>query len=391
MRTCINHVSIVTGNDIIENGSLIFEDDVIVGINNQPVSPEFDKTVDGNGLTAVPGYIDTHCHGGNGFDANDATAESIEGIAAFHLRHGVTSIYPTLAADDFASLVKGFEAIRAAMSRNTPGKAEIMGTHLEGPFLNLKHKGSQAAEHFIRFDDNCVRIIDAYKDVIRRITISPEVDDNMQRIALLSQMGIVVSGGHSDATFEQVEEAVAQGMKSVTHLYNAMSQVHKEGPFRICGMTEAGLLLDDLYAEIIADGCHLPAPLMQIAYRCKGADKLLICSDANHAAGGKEGGIYEVCGLTFVVENGVALNSARTSLAGSVTPLDAMVRNIVTQVHVPLQDAVKLASANPARMMGIDQRKGDIALGKDADVNLLDTEFRVVKTFCRGKEIMSEE
>ncbi|MDR2040379.1 MAG: N-acetylglucosamine-6-phosphate deacetylase [Bacteroidales bacterium] len=384
-KTSINHIRIVTEDRTINNGSIIFEDGVITGISDNPEAHDIRNKIDGSGLTAIPGFIDTHCHGGNGADANDGTVGSIETLANFHLRHGVTGMYATLATDDFNKIIKGFEIIREYMHKNPEGN--ILGAHLEGPFLNIKYKGSQSEKYFIPFDEKYLPVINTYKDIIKRITLSPELEHHLQRISELTGMGIVVSGGHSDADYDLMLEAAALGMNSVTHLYNAMSQVHKEGPFRICGMTEAALTLDTLYAEIIADGYHVPVPLIQIAYRCKGADKLLICSDANGASGCKDGGVYHVYGHTFIVENGIALNEQRTSLAGSVTPLDAMFRNLITLAGIPLEDAVKMASTNPAKMMGIDQRKGSLKTGKDADINLLDNEYRLAKTFCKGKEV----
>ena len=385
-KICINRVAVVTETGIIENGSVAFENGIITEVNHRSVAGGCDVAVDGAGLTAVPGYIDTHCHGGNGFDANDATAESVEEIAAFYLRHGVTTIYPTLAADDFDRLIECCDATRKAMCRNAPGKADIRGAHLEGPFLNTLYKGSQPEEYFIRFDDRHLEAIEAHRDVIKRITIAPETEGNMRRIAALRRLGIVVTGGHSDATYEQTIMAAEQGMTGVTHLYNAMSGVHKDGPFRVCGMTEAGLTTDALYAEIIADGYHVPVPLMQTAYRCKGPDKLLVCSDANSAAG-KGDGTYRVYGHVFTVENGVAINAGRTSLAGSITAPDAMMRLLITRAGIPAVDAAKMLALTPARMMGIDRRKGSIAPGKVADINLLDREFRVMTTFAGGKDI----
>jgi N-acetylglucosamine-6-phosphate deacetylase len=201
----------------------------------------------------------------------------------------------------------------------------------------------------------------------------------------LNQLGIQVSIGHSCAEYKDVEYAVKQGATSVTHLYNAMSQTKKAGPFRIGGVLEAGLTLDELYAEIIADGYHLPNELIQIAYRCKGADKLTVCSDANSAAGGVHGDVIQTaCGVTFVIEQGVVMNSDRTSLASSITPIDSMVRHLIFNVKLPAFDAVKMASASTANMMRIFDRKGSITVGKNADINLVDSQFNVKMTWCKG-------
>ena len=383
----IHNIDIVTGYEVIRNGSLMLDEGLIAGVFRQPVPvPDGMKVVDGQGCIAVPGFIDVHCHGGNGFDTNDGTVEAIDGLASYHLQHGVTSVYPTLSTDSFDRLLNGLDAVRLSMTRNMPGRPEIMGAHLEGPFLNTKYKGSQAGKYFLSLNDDYLSAIEKYKDVIRRITIAPEIV-GLEYIRLLCRMGMVVSGGHSDATCQQVREAADAGMSSLTHLFNAMSQVHKEGPFRVCGMVEAGLTSDSLYAEVIADGYHVPVPLMQIAYRCKGAGRLMICSDANMASGGQEGNTFQVYGQTYVIENGVALNAARTSLAGSVMSLDAMFRNLVLSADIPVTDAVKMASTTPAKMMNIDDRKGSVAIGKDADIILLSAGYQIQKVFCRGVPI----
>lgn len=385
MKTHIKNIRIVLENSIIENGSIAFENGKIVEIHSAPTQPDAHATVvDGSGLTAVPGYIDTHCHGGGGYDCNDSRLEDIEGMTAFYARHGITSYYPSLAADRMDLLVKGFDAIRAAMRLNKAGKPEVLGTHLEGPFLNKMYKGSQAEKSIIPLEAKHLELIASYTDVIKRITIAPEVDNNVDLFPQLVKMGLVITGGHSNATYAEVEKAVQNGMAGVTHLYNAMSQTRKQGAFRVCGMLEAGQNIDALYTEIIADGYHLPDPLIQITYRCKGGDKMVACSDANRAAGCADGEKIHTCGQVFWIDNGIALNEDRTSLASSITPIDEMVRKLILNVKIPMVDAIKMASTNPAKMMKVNDRKGSIAVGMDADLNLLDNSYKVVQTFCKG-------
>lgn len=386
MRTYIKNIQIALENELIENGAILIDNEKIVDIHIKPQVVEVDTIIDGKGLLAAPGYIDSHCHGGGGFDCNDSTLDNIEGMTEFYRSHGMTSYYPSLAADKMNKLVEGFDAIRAAMNTNKPGKIEVLGTHLEGPFLNKTYKGSQAEESIIPIEEKHITILEEYKDVIKRITIAPEVDRNVDLFPKLVEMGMVVTGGHSTATYDEALEAAAKGMAGVTHLHNAMSQTKKVGPFRVCGMVEAGLNIDSLYAELIADGNHLPDQLIQIAYRCKGADKIFICSDANRATGAADGSVIHTCGQIFLIENGVALNSERTSLASSITPIDEMVRKLILNVKIPLLSVFKMASTNIAKMMHIDNRKGSIAVGKDADINLLDSKYNIIRTFCRGTQ-----
>ena len=384
MKLCIINIDIFTANEMIPNGSIVIENDKIAAIHASPVNDKYATVIDGSGLSAIPGYIDTHCHGGAGFDCNDAKLDSVIGMRDFYGKHGITSLYPTLAANAIPDTINGLETIRAAMRQNRAGRTEICGCHLEGPFLNKVYKGCQAEQHIIPLNDEYLQMYETFKDVVKRTTIAPEVEHNVDYFPALSQMGIQVSIGHSCAEYKEIEYAVTQGATSVTHLYNAMSQTKKTGAFRIGGVVEAGLTLDALYAEIIADGYHLPNELIQIAYRCKGADKLTVCSDANHAAGGVHGDVFHTCGVTFVIEQGVAMNSERTSLASSISPIDAMVRHLIFNVKLPAFDVVKMASTSTARMMRIDDRKGSISVGKDADINFVDSRFNIVKTFCRG-------
>jgi N-acetylglucosamine-6-phosphate deacetylase len=385
MLTCIVNATIFTEKEIIPNGTIVIENEKITEIHKSSVSYKQATVVDASNLTAIPGYIDTHCHGGNGFDCNDATVTSVLGMREFYGKHGITTLYPTLSANAIPDAINGLKAIRAAMQQNTAGHTEIGGCHLEGPFLNKAFKGCQAEHHIIPMNDEYLQMYETYKDVAKRTTIAPEVEQNVTYFPALSEMGIQVSIGHSCAEYKEIENAVKQGATSVTHLYNAMSQTKKVGPFRIGGVLEAGLTLDDLYAEIIADGYHLTNELIQIAYRCKGADKITVCSDANTAAGGFDGDVIQTyCGLTFVIEQGVAMNSERTSLASSITPIDGMVRHLIFNVKLPAFDVVKMASASTAKMMKLDDRKGSIAIGKDADINLVDDKFNVMQTFCKG-------
>jgi N-acetylglucosamine-6-phosphate deacetylase len=385
MKTCIKNIDIYSEGGFIQNGSLVIDGEIISGICADPIIHQDANIIDGKNLIAIPGFIDSHCHGGGGFDCNKGDLESVLGMRNFYGKHGVTLIYPSLAANDMSAIRKGLESIRRAMTLNECGKTQIGGCHLEGPFLNKVYKGSQAEEHILAMTDEYLKLYDDYRDVIKRTTIAPEVERNVEYFPAIQSMGIQISIGHSCATINEVEYAVSKGATSVTHLYNAMSQTKKEGPFRIGGVVEAGLTFDSLYAEIIADGYHLPRELLQIAYKCKGADKLIICSDANMAAGSKHGQIINSCGMTYIIEHNVAMNETRTSLASSISPIDTMVRHLIFNIKFPVADVLKMSSATVAKLLNIYSSKGSINLGKDADINLVDENFEVVTTFCKGK------
>jgi N-acetylglucosamine-6-phosphate deacetylase len=386
VQTCIAHIDMYTPDGIVRNGSLVIDGERIRAILPLPEGEGgYDRMIDGEGLTAIPGYVDAHCHGGGGFDCSDGTMASVIGMRDFYGRHGVTMLYPTLAANTIPETLACLDAIREAMRQNKTGETEIGGCHLEGPFLNKAFKGSQAGDHIIPMSAGHLEMIEKYKDVIRRLTIAPEVERQVDYFPALRQMGIQISVGHSSAEYADVVHAAKKGATSVTHLYNAMSQTKKVGPFRVGGVVEAGLTLDALYAEIVADGYHLTDELIRIAYRCKGAGKLSVCSDANSAAGGIHGDVIHSCGMTYLIEQGVAMNSERTSLASSITPVDRMAAHLFFDVGLPFADIVRMTSGSTARMMGISDRKGLLAAGMDADVNLVDSSLNVVSTFCRGE------
>jgi len=191
--------------------------------------------------------MDLHCHGGNGFDCNDGTEEDVIGMSRFYVSRGITSFYPTTSADPMDKIEKAFNCIRNVKEKDLAGSPEILGVHMEGPFINPKHKGCQAEKYILEMTDENFQVVERNRDIIKRITIAPEIGSNMSRISKLSGMGIIVSGGHSDATYDQVREAHLRGMTMITHLFCAMSVTRKEGPYRIPGMQEASLNMDTLY------------------------------------------------------------------------------------------------------------------------------------------------
>jgi len=388
MTTFIQNIDIYAETGLIRNGALLFEDGKIAAVlqeSRKDMAEPADELIDGKGLTAIPGYIDAHVHGGGGHDIDTGTADDIRLARDFHQLHGVTTIFPTFMALSLEEIAQGLSSVRSVRSENAPGKAEVAKAHMEGPFINPQYNGSQPKDRIIPLDAAGVRFYEEWRDVVARTTLAPEYGHNVDFFPEIAGLGIQISMGHSCATIRQAEEGLKRGASSVTHLYNAMSQTHKEGPWRIGGMVEAGLTLDGLFAEVICDGCHLPDELIRIAYRCKGPDHLLVVSDASLCAGMPSGSVVRTGGVNFYVEDGIAMNEARTSFASSTTPIDGMVRHLIFNTGLPVEDVVRMSSATAARLLGLYDRKGSIAVGKDADVNLVDTGFNIIRTFCKGK------
>jgi N-acetylglucosamine-6-phosphate deacetylase len=387
MKTLIKNTDIYLESSVIESGIIIINGNKIESVKKgkTEINEKEYRVIDAKGAISAPGFMDSHCHGGNGFDCNDGTEEAVIGMSEFYLSRGVTSYYPSTSSDPIDKIEKAFECIRKVRKADSAGGVEILGLHMEGPFINPKHKGCQSERYILELTDDNFKIVERNHDIIKRITIAPEIGSNMIQVSRLSEMGIVVSGGHSDATYDQVLEAHMRGMKMTTHLFSAMSTIRKEGPYRISGMLEASLNIDTLYTEIIADRKHLPDELMQLAFKCKGKKMIMVCSDANRGAGRSEGGTIYTCGQEAIIEDGVAMVPDRSAFASSITPVDQMVRNLIRYTGISKIDAVNMASANIARMMGSFDRKGSIAPDKDADIVFLSNDFFVKAVMCRGQ------
>ena len=387
MKTLIKNTDIYLESSVLKSGFIIINGNKIESVKKEKTEIDESeyKVIDAMGAISAPGYMDSHCHGGNGFDCNDGTEEAVTGMSEFYLTRGITSYYPTTSSDPLDKIEKAFECIRKVKNEQSSHGVEILGLHMEGPFINPKHKGCQAEKYILELIDENFKMVERNSDIIKRITIAPEIGSNMTKISRLIDLGIVVSGGHSDATYEQVLEAHTRGMKMTTHLFSSMSTIRREGPYRISGMLEASLNIDTLYTEIIADRKHLPDELMQIACKCKGKKMIMVCSDANRGAGKSEGGSIYTCGQEAIIVDGVAMVPDRSAFASSITPVDQMVRNLINYTGISKIDAVNMASANIARMMGSFDRKGSIAADKDADIVFLDSDFFVKAVMCRGK------
>lgn len=388
----ITNGKVVLPDRVIEGGAVVVEDGTgrveAVGSRADVRGPHDGETViDAEGGLIAPGFIDMHCHGGWGSDFMDGTPEDFDRISAFHALHGVTSMCAVSASAPLAVIEQMLESTREVKARGTPG-AQILGAHLEGPWLNEDWRGCHPVSE-IRPPSEVERrtVLDRAAD-IRMVTLSPEIPGCIELTRELTAAGIVVSAGHSSITWDEMIQAIEAGVRHVAHIYSAMSTVIRKGPWRHPGLLETALAHDRLTTEMIADGKHLPAPLMTIAYRCKGPDKLCLVSDAMRGAGMKIGGKYTFGtrdGNGVVIADGVAMLPDMTAFASSITPIDAMIRNTVEMVGVPIHEAIRMATLTPARVLGIADRKGSLEPGKDADLCILDDSFNAKHVVVGGK------
>jgi N-acetylglucosamine-6-phosphate deacetylase len=330
--------------------------------------------------TVVPGFIDVHIHGAGGADTMDATIDALNTMASVLPQEGTTSFLATTITQEKDEIIKALKNAEDYISNhNAPGKAEVIGVHLEGPFINESRKGAQPADHIIAPDiELFAKMQEAAGGHIRLVTLAPEKENGYEFIKYLSENDVIASIGHSDATYGQMAVAVKAGATHVTHLFNGMRGIHHRDP----GVAGAALLFDELKIEIIADGIHVVPEMIDLSMRAKGTDGVILITDSMRAKCLKNG-TYDLGGQEVSVANGKALLADGT-LAGSILKMKDSLKNMMEFSHISLEEAVKLASENPAKQLKMFNRKGSIAEGKDADLVILDENYDVSMAYCRG-------
>jgi N-acetylglucosamine-6-phosphate deacetylase len=354
-----------------------------------PVSASVRK-IDGRGYLAVPGFIDLHVHGARGFDFMDASEEAFRVIGEYHAAGGTTSYLPTTATESPEAILASIDQADRCRAQKIGG-VEILGVHVEGPYMAPRKHGCHDPGFVREPSPGENRSYLDRAPIIRRITLAPELPGVQAFIKELSKVGIIPSGGHSEATLDQTRLAMGNGMTMITHLYSAMSTIVKMGPFRVPGMLEATLLEDRLATELIADLKHVSPELMLLAMKAKAERTICFVTDAMRGAGMPDGTYTfgSVRGTPAVVEDGVARNVENTGFASSTVRMIDLVRNAVEAMNFDLSAAVRRASLIPATILGISDRKGTLEAGKDADIVLLESKPRleVRKTLSRGEVI----
>ncbi|CEN97705.1 MAG: N-acetylglucosamine-6-phosphate deacetylase [Paeniclostridium sp.] len=373
MKAIING-KILLRNEILEGKNIIFDDKII------NITDEIQKDceiIDANNNFVSPGLIDIHIHGNMGKDTMEGTDEAIDTISKSIARHGVTSYLPTTMTMDEESITKALESIKRGMNRNIKG-AKVIGAHLEGPFINKIYKGAQNGSYIV---NPSYELVKKYEDVIKVITYAPEEDKNLEFTKDIKRnTNIVLSIGHSAATFIEARDAIRLGASNITHTFNGMTGLNHRDP----GVVGAALTTDT-YCEFICDTIHITKDLFQFILDSKTKDKVVLITDSMEA-GGLEDGTYSLGGQAVIVKDGAArLESG--SLAGSVSSLNSMVRNFYKNTNLKLNEAVHLASLNPARSIGIDEYKGSLDIGKDADIAIFDENLNCKMTISSGEII----
>jgi N-acetylglucosamine-6-phosphate deacetylase len=374
--------NILTPNGWVKNGSVLIEGTKIKRVVNHSRVLDGVKTViDAKGASVLPGGVDIHVHGGGGRDFMECTEDAFVTAVEAHRRHGTTSIFPTLSSSTFEMISEAAETCERLMADPMSG---VLGLHLEGPYFNPKMAGGQLPENIkLPNPEQYVPIIENYSS-IKRWDAAPELEGAAEFAAYMTEKGVLASLAHTAARLDDVERGFKAGFTHATHFYNAMTGNHKEGPYKYEGTVEAVYLNDAITVEMIADGIHVPAAILRLIYKQKGVERTALITDALACAASDSQTAFDP---RVVIENGVCMLADRSAIAGSIATMDRLIKTAVTKAGIPLEDAARMASETPARIMGVYDRKGSIAQGKDADIMMFDADLNLTGVIQMGRQI----
>jgi N-acetylglucosamine-6-phosphate deacetylase len=379
---------------IFRNARLIFPDGIREGLEVEvrngkitairPQSGASENSIDISGNYLTPGFIDLHVHGAVGCDTMDATSEAFETICQYHTTGGTTALLLTTATAPIDALCRVVDLARKSAAKIK----QIAGLHIEGPFISKSKPGAQRVALTREPAPEIYAPLLQHADIIKRMTIAPELPGAIGLIDDLVRHEISPSGGHSDAWEEQARMAFEHGMHSVTHTFNCMSMSRGRGIDRVAGLLEVALSEPQIVCELIADGHHVSGTLMKMLYRAKGARGICLVTDATAGAGLANGSRFSLYGNQCVVDRGVCFLEDRSALAGSAARMIDLVRTMVTEVGVPVHEAVAMATDTPAHAIGL-AAKGQFKIGGDADFAVISPDLEVVRAFIAGEEVFN--
>jgi N-acetylglucosamine-6-phosphate deacetylase len=405
---------------IFRSGGLIFPDGIRDGLelvvaegkiidvrpsegraSARPPSPSDGEIIDLRGNYLAPGFIDLHLHGAVGRDTMEASENAFRAICGYHASGGTTSFLLTTVSAPIPDIIQVLQTVRELCSRpalsgekpdswrqsDVPQKAafpQVVGVHVEGPFISKRKSGAQCDEFIIEPSAEAINELLRFSDVIKVVTLAPELPGALTLIDRLREKDIRASGGHSDASDAEARAAFEHGMRQATHTFNCMSSARREGIYREAGLLEFALSEPEILCELIADGHHVRPTLMKMLYRAKGVDGICLVTDATAGAGLPNESRFSLGGRDCLVRDHVCLLADGSALAGSASRMIDLLRTMVNEVGVPLHEAVQMATQNPARAIGLEKTKGIFARGADADLVVVSPELSVVETFLRG-------
>ena len=380
--TLIRGGTVILPDRLERNSDVLITNDTI-GAVGRGLDARNERIIDGQNRYIAPGLIDIHIHGAMGYMSEMATEQGMGEMSLALARHGTVGFLSTVGTSHFEETLEVLSTI-SGVADSVSG-AKILGIHMEGPYLSLQRAGAQRQEairEYRRGSGDITAFIDASGGLVRIMSLAPEVPGGMELIEDLTAQNIIAGAVHTDATFDQIVEATTRGLELTCHTFNAMRPLHHREP----GVIAAALILDSLYSECIGDGFHLAMPIMEMIYRLKGPDRMVLISDSVGALGLPEGE-YEFFGVTCLVKDGRVMIGGTDVLAGSASPQMAGIRNLATKTSIPLAHVFRAASLTPARLLGIDRRMGSITVGKEASLLVLDKDLVIEEVFVAGRSI----
>lgn len=384
---------VILPDTVLEHHNVFVEDGIIQAVTPKPPPDglvQNAKVIDCGGNYLSPGFIDTHCHGGGGADFMDGTTEDILTAARAHLMHGTTGLCPTTLTSSDEELFCFFDCYEKAQGI-TECMPHLLGIHLEGPYFSPAQAGAQPPQYLVTpRREHYLEILRRGNGNIIKWSVAPELPGAMELGDELASRGILALMGHSDARFSTVTEALRHGYTQLTHFYSAMSTITRENGHRKLGLVEAGYLYDELNVEIIADGIHLPPELLKLIVKCKDHRHICLVTDSMRGADMPDGPSLLgslAHGVPVIIRDGIANMPSFDSFAGSIATTDRLVRVMVQAAGLPIWDAVRMASLNPAAFLGIDGTYGSIEPGKAADLLIFDQDIRISSVYVSGEQV----
>ncbi len=375
---------ILTPQGWLEGGSVIVEDGKIAEVSNNNFAIEGAEIIDAKGCDIVPGGIEMHVHGGGGRDFMEGDEEAFRVAVDAHMQYGTTSIFPTLSSSTVPMIEKACETCTKLMAEpNSP----ILGLHLEGPYFNPKQAGAQIPEWIkAPVKEEYEYLLEKWP-CLKRWDEAPELEGSHEFIKCCCKHGVLPSIGHTRAKYEEVAAANELGMTHATHFYNAMPVVYKNREFKETGTVESIFALENMTVEMIADGIHVPPVMLRMIYQIKGVERTALITDALACAASKDDTAFDP---RVVLEDGVCKLADRSALAGSIATMDRLVRTCVQQAGIPMEDACRMISETPAKIMGVYDRKGSLEKGKDADIIFFDKDQELTFVMQMGRIVRNE-
>lgn len=390
MTTLFKNAKVILEDRVISGGLLVDGEKIADVYEGEVPEIKADEIVDCEGKYLSPGFIDVHVHGGDGGYFMSGEREQIDATCKLHLKHGTTSMTPAISAAPKDVIIKSFTGITEYEKTETV-RPDFIGLYLEGPYLSPAACGAIPAGYIREPNkEEYFELLERFPNIVRW-GLAPELPGAIEMVRDLTERGVRTSIAHTDAYFDDAVKAREAGTDSITHFYSLTPTVRRINAYRHAGVLEFGYLYDDIFVEVIADGKHLPAALLKLIYKVKGSDRVMLVTDGISASGAKEDDgkqYYTQMGKPIVIEDDVAKVPSREVFAGSIATTDRLVRTMVQLAEVPIFEAVKMASATPARYFGIFDKKGSIAKGKQADLVIFNDDVRVSTVYVGGRRLV---